>query len=171
MSVTIKACTTNDLKELQELSIETFNDTFKQQNSPENMADYLNKAFTLEKLNEEMSNRFSNFYFLFYKNNLAGYLKINTGEAQSEMMDNDSLEIERIYIKKNYQKHGLGKHLYNLAINSALDKNKNNVWLGVWEKNDNAIAFYQKMGFSQTGSHSFFMGDEEQTDIIMVKKL
>lgn len=124
----------NDLKELQELSIETFNDTFKQQNSPENMEVYLNKAFTIEKLNEEMSNQFSNFYFIFYEYNLAGYLKINTGEAQSETMDNDSLEIERIYIKKNYQKHGLGKHLYNFAINSAIDKNKNNVWLGVWEK-------------------------------------
>ncbi|WP_039790739.1 GNAT family acetyltransferase, partial [Paenibacillus riograndensis] len=39
--------------------------------------------------------------------------------------------------------------------------------LGVWEKNENAIAFYKKMGFVQTGSHSFYMGDEEQIDIIM----
>lgn len=116
MSVIIKECTSNDLQKLQELSIETFNDTFKQQNSPENMEDYLNKAFTLEKLNEEMSNKFSTFYFLFYENKLAGYLKINTEDAQSETMDNDSLEIERIYIKKNFQKHGLGKHLFNFAI-------------------------------------------------------
>ena len=72
-------------------------------------------------------------------------------------MGNDSLEIERIYIKGIYQKHGLGKFLLNKAVEIAMERNKKSVWLGVWERNENAIAFIKK-GFVQTGTHSFYMG-------------
>lgn len=57
------------------------------------------------------------------------------------------------------------------AIEIAKENDKSAIWLGVWEKNENAIGFYEKSGFVQTSSHSFFMGDEEQIDLIMVKKL
>lgn len=93
------------------------------------------------------------------------------GEAQSEALGDDALEIERIYIRKNHQKHGLGKKLFNKAVEVALMLDKQKIWLGVWEKNENALAFYKKMGFVQQGQHSFYMGDEEQIDLIMVKSL
>ncbi|MGG3626230.1 GNAT family N-acetyltransferase, partial [Bacillus gobiensis] len=83
----------------------------------------------------------------------------------------ESLEIERIYIKNKFQKHGLGKYLLNKAMEIAMESNKKKIWLGVWGKNENAIAFYKKMGFVQTGAHSFYMGDEEQIDFIMIKLL
>jgi len=86
-------------------------------------------------------------------------------------MGDESLEIERIYIKSKFQKHGLGKQLLNKAIHIAKERDKKKVWLGVWENNANAIAFYQKMGFVQTGAHTFHMGDEEQIDFIMTKAL
>jgi len=86
-------------------------------------------------------------------------------------MGDESLEIERIYIKKEFQKHGLGKYLLNKAIELAMECNKRKIWLGVWENNENAIGFYKKMGFVQTGTHSFYMGDDEQTDFIMTKTL
>ncbi|MCM3238809.1 GNAT family N-acetyltransferase [Heyndrickxia oleronia] len=169
MTINIKQCTLQDLQELQEISYETFNETFKHQNSPENMGAYLKKAFTLKQLEKELSNSSSQFFFVYFQNEVAGYLKVNINDAQSEDMGDESLEIERIYIKKKFQKHGLGKYLLNIAIESAMKRNKKKIWLGVWEKNENAIAFYKKMGFVQSGSHSFYMGDEEQTDIIMTK--
>lgn len=171
MFIEIKKCTPEDLHTLREISFETFDETFKEQNSPENMNAYLEKAFTLEKLEKELSNPTSHFFFIYYQNELAGYLKVNINDAQSEEMGNESLEIERIYIKKTFQKYGLGKVLYNKALELANELEKKKVWLGVWEKNENAIAFYKKMGFVQTGSHSFFMGDDEQTDYIMTKTL
>ncbi len=171
MTINIRQCTFEDLYKLQELSSETFNETFKHQNSPENMNAYLEKAFNLKQLEKELSNVFSQFYFVYFHNEIAGYLKINTNDAQSEEMDDDSLEIERIYIKSKFQKLGLGKHLLDKAVELAIAKNKKIIWLGVWEKNENAIAFYKRMGFVQTGIHSFYMGDEEQTDFIMRKTL
>ena len=171
MTIKIKKCTYDDLEMLQEISIETFNDTFKDQNSSENMKAYLERAFDTKQLEKELSNRFSQFFFVYFNEAVAGYLKVNTNEAQSEEMGYESLEIERIYIKNEFQKHGLGKYLLNKAIEIAMERNKKKIWLGVWEKNENAIAFYKKMGFVHTDSHSFYMGDEEQIDHIMTKTL
>lgn len=85
-------------------------------------------------------------------------------------MGAESLEIERIYIKNSFQKHGLGKHLLNKAIEIALERNKKNIWLGVWKKMKMPLPFIRKWGLL-TGAHSFYMGDEEQTDLIMAKTL
>jgi diamine N-acetyltransferase len=171
MTINIEKCTLKDSRKLQEISYETFNETFKHQNSPENMNAYLERAFNLIQVEKELSNISSQFLFVYFSNEVAGYLKVNTNEAQSEEIGVESLEIERIYIKKNFQKHGLGKHLLNKAMEIAMESNKKKIWLGVWEKNENAIAFYKKMGFVQTGAHSFYMGDEEQMDFIMTKTL
>ncbi|WP_134703159.1 GNAT family N-acetyltransferase [Ammoniphilus sp. YIM 78166] len=171
MTINIKPCTLEDLRTLQEISYETFKETFEDQNSPENMSAYLERAFNFNQLEKELSHLSSQFFLVYLHHEVAGYLKLNTNDAQSEKMGDESLEIERIYIKKKFQKHGLGKHLLNQALEMATESNKKKIWLGVWEKNENAIAFYKKMGFVQTGSHSFYMGDEEQMDFIMTKTL
>jgi diamine N-acetyltransferase len=171
MKIKIKQCNLVDLHKLQEISYETFNETFRVQNSPENMNAYLEKAFNINQLEKELSNPSSEFFFVYVNHEVAGYLKVNINDAQSEDMGNESLEVERIYINNKFQKHGLGKYLLKKAIEIAVVQNKKKIWLGVWEKNENAIAFYKKMGFVQTGAHSFYMGDEEQTDFIMTKTI
>lgn len=171
MTVKITKCNMENVQVLQEISIETFNDTFSNQNSPDNMKVYMDRAFTMKQLESELANRSSQFYFISFDKEVAGYLKVNVDDAQSETMGDDFLEIERIYIRSKFQKKGLGKYLMDQAIEIAREQNKNNIWLGVWEKNENAIRFYKKLGFVQTGTHSFYMGDEEQIDFIMTKKL
>ncbi|WP_034761631.1 GNAT family N-acetyltransferase [Rossellomorea vietnamensis] len=171
MTIILKKCTIDDAHTLQEISYDTFNETFKHQNSPKNMKSYLEKAFNVEQVETELSHRSSHFYLVYVHEDVAGYLKVNTGDAQSEEMGDESLEIERIYIKRSFQKHGLGKYLLNKAFEMATERHLKTIWLGVWEKNENAIAFYKKMGFVETGSHSFYMGDEEQRDLIMTKSI
>lgn len=171
MTISIKKCCRKDLQTLQEISIETFNKTFKDQNSPENMKAYLERAFNAKQLEKEMSDPSSEFFFIYSNEELAGYLKVNINDAQSEKMGDESLEIERIYIRYKFQRKGLGKYLINKAMEIAKRQNKKFMWLGVWEKNDSATVFYKKIGFVQAGAHSFYMGDEEQTDLIMRKTL
>jgi diamine N-acetyltransferase len=171
MTTYFKKCIIDDLDKLQEISTETFKETFKSQNSLNNLNTYMKRAFNTEQLEKELLNKCSDFLFVYSRNEIAGYLKINTDEAQSEPMGNNSLEIERIYILDKFQKQGLGKFLINKASEIATRGNKHKIWLGVWEKNTNAIAFYKKNGFVQTSSHSFYMGDEEQVDLIMIKTL
>lgn len=168
---TIRTCTLNDLRALQEISIETFTDTFEEHNAPEHLQAYLQKAYNLDQLKKELANPLSHFFFIYSGAEIAGYLKINTGGAQSENMNGEALEIERIYVRKNFHKQGLGKQLLQTAFAFTQEMRKKEIWLGVWEKNENAIGFYKKKGFVQTGSHSFYMGDDEQVDLIMTKTL
>lgn len=171
MNITIKKCGSGNAYSLQQIGCETFKETFKEQNSPEDMDAYMSRAFDINQLKKELSNPSSQFYFIYFNDEIAGYLKINTGTAQSEQMGEEMLEIERIYVKNHYQQYGLGKRLFHQAIEIATENNKKFIWLGVWEKNENALAFYKKLGFVQTGSHSFYMGSDKQTDFIMAKEL
>lgn len=169
--IEIKKITLNDLAVLKELSIKTFTDTFAKDNTAEDLKSYLDQAYTEEKLATELQNQDSEFYFIYSNNQLAGYLKINTNEAQTETIEDDALEIERIYIDSSFKRLGLGERLFNKALERAKELKKTAVWLGVWEKNFSAMKFYHKIGFTQIGQHSFFMGADEQIDLIMKKEL
>ncbi|RJE90530.1 GNAT family N-acetyltransferase [Paenibacillus sp. 1011MAR3C5] len=171
MTIHITKCMFEDINLLQDISVETFTETFENHNSPKNMKVYLEKAFNIKQLEMELSNHCSEFFFVYMNNEVAGYLKVNINDAQNEDMGDESLEMERIYIRSRFQRHGLGKCLLNKAIEVAMERSKKKIWLGVWENNDHAIAFYKKKGFVQTGVHSFFMGSDEQTDIIMTRTL
>lgn len=171
MAVQVRKVTCEDWEVLQKLSVETYTETFGAFNSEANMAIYLETAYHQKKLLKELSNRDSLFLFIYVSEELAGYLKTNVNEAQTEPMAMTSLEIERVYIKKKFKRQGLGKLLITEGIKQARKLEKEAVWLGVWEHNQPAMAFYQSLGFVQTGAHSFFMGDDEQTDLIVTKQL
>lgn len=171
MSIHLQKITKNNVQDLQEVSIQTFTETFKDNNSEKSLNDYLNTAYELTKLEKELENPHSEFYFAYFNNELAGYLKININDAQSEKMEENALEVERIYIKKSFKRRGIGRHLIETAEQLAKKYQKNLMWLGVWEYNPKAIAFYETLGFKVIGAHSFFMGEEEQTDLIMSKQL
>lgn len=128
---------------------------------------YAAKAFTIEKLTAELSNPDSEFYFAVLDNKLAGYLKLNFNNAQTEFKEPNALEVERIYVDIAFQGNKIGEQLLNFAIETAKNKQLNYVWLGVWEHNLRAIKFYERNGFTVIGSHNFLLGDEEQTDLIM----
>lgn len=171
MTLTTTRCTLEDLTTLQKISIETYQETFAAYNTIENMTQYLEEAYHLEKLTTELERTDSEFYFIYEHNQLAGYLKINIDAAQTEKMPESSLEVERIYVRSAFKRRGIGQQLISNAIQLAVEKNKKAIWLGVWEHNEPAKRFYTKMGFVQTGAHSFFMGDDEQTDYILTKKI
>ena len=171
MSIHLQKITKNNVQDLQEVSIQTLTETFKDNNSEKSLNDYLNTAYELTKLEKELENPHSEFYFAYFNNELAGYLKININDAQSEKMGENALEVERIYIKKSFKRRGIGRHLIETAEQLAKKYQKNLMWLGVWEYNPKAIAFYETLGFKVIGAHSFFMGEEEQTDLIMSKQL
>lgn len=167
----IKQCTIADLSELAEISVSTYFDTFEAFNSADNMRIYLEEAYNKPKLTKELNTAESAFFFIQHEGETAGYLKINWGRAQTESIAPDGLEIERIYIKSAFKRLGYGKLLLTHAEKMAREMQKRSIWLGVWEHNPNALAFYDQMGFEKVGSHSFFMGDDEQTDFLMEKQL
>lgn len=169
--VQIKLATTNNVLELQKISTQTFLETFADVNSASDMKQYLNKAMTVAQLKLELKNTESKFYFAIQNQAIIGYLKINIGHAQTENFNRDAFEIERIYVLKDYLGKQVGKLLFDTAINLAKKLQKKTIWLGVWEKNERAINFYQKNGFIKFDSHEFKLGNDIQTDILMVLEL
>ena len=135
------------------------------------MKNYLDESFSTEKITEELNNKNSKFYFAKDGANILGYLKLNFGDSQTELKDNKALEIERIYVLKEYHGKKVGQILYEKAIQIAEEKNADYVWLGVWEENPRAINFYKKNGFEEFDKHIFKLGNDEQTDIMMKLKL
>ena len=156
-----------DLDTLVDLSRKVFFDSFNHLNTPDNMKEYMDRAFSPDQLLSELKNPMSEFYFITVDDNIAGYLKLNKDTAQSDIRDETSLEIERIYVDQAFQGKGLGAVLMTKAVERAKDLNLQYIWLGVWEKNTDAKRFYERHGFVEFGNHEFKMGDDVQTDILM----
>jgi diamine N-acetyltransferase len=168
---TILRCTPADLPALREIGRETYDQAFRSLNRPEVMDAYLAEAFALEKLRDEMARPGSSFWFLFVDGERAGYTKLNEAPDQSDINDTASLELERIYVRRRFQGKGLGSVLLEHAVSEAHRRGKAWIWLGVWEKNSDAISFYRRKGFTVAGRHSFRMGEELQSDLVMRRNL
>jgi ribosomal protein S18 acetylase RimI-like enzyme len=170
-NIYIQRVTGNDIQLLQKISRQTFSETFSSGNTEENMKKYLEEGFSAEKVTAELEDPGSQFYFATLHNNVIGYLKLNFGQSQTELKDNNAIEIERIYVLKDFQGKKVGQLLYEKAIGIAKQENAEYVWLGVWEENVKAINFYKKNGFVEFDKHIFKLGDDEQTDIMMKLEL
>lgn len=170
-NIVLRKVMASDIQELQKISKQTFLETFSVNNTEENMKKYLEESFSVEKLMSELTDANSDFYFALIENDVIGYLKLNFGASQTELKDNKALEIERIYVSKEFHGKKVGQLLYEKAIQIAKQNNAAYVWLGVWEENPRAISFYKKNGFVEFDKHIFVLGDDEQTDIMMKLQL
>ena len=156
-----------DIELLQKIAQQTFIETFSAENSEENLQKYIKEELSVEKLNTEVNVKDSEFYFAEDDNDIVGYLKLNFANAQTELKDDKAVEIERIYVLKEYHGKKVGQLLYEFAVKIAIEKNANYIWLGVWEQNQRAINFYRKNGFVEFDKHTFQLGDDEQIDVMM----
>lgn len=161
----------DDLPALRDLAEATFRETFSSQNTPQNISAYATVAFDMDRVTAEFENAHSRFWFARSGPDIAGYLKLNTGPAQTEQDLENAMEIERIYATRAFQGRGVGKRLMATALEAAREADVDWVWLGVWEHNQKAIAFYERQGFEPFGRHAFRLGDDEQTDVMMKKKI
>lgn len=165
--IEIKRAHLEDLTTIQNISTTSFTETFSAINTPENMEKYLQENFNTTQITAEISNPDSIFYVAVWNNEPVGYLKINLGNAQTETLNDETLEIQRIYVVKAFHGKKIGQSLLDQAIKMAHEYYVDYIWLGVWEENYNAIQFYAKNGFVTFDKHIFVLGNEQQTDLLM----
>lgn len=167
ITIQIEKVSVINIDDVQKISRDTFFESFVTSTSEENMQHYLENNFSKEQLTKEVENSHSEFYFAILENEVIGYFKINFSEAQTELTGVNTLEVERVYVRNNYHGKGVGQQLLDYAIQIAMQKNMQSVWLGVWENNHRAISFYKKNGFVTFDTHVFMLGEEAQTDYMM----
>jgi ribosomal protein S18 acetylase RimI-like enzyme len=165
--IEIKKASLSDLEAIQIISIQTFSETFAEVNTPENIENYNRESFNLEQLTSELNNPNSQFFIAYSDSEPIGYLKINFGNAQTEIQSDNALEIHRIYVLQAFHGKKAGQILLDKAIEVAQQTTIDYIWLGVWEENHRALQFYTKNGFVAFDKHIFILGDEEQTDLLM----
>ncbi|TCD45784.1 GNAT family N-acetyltransferase [Streptococcus sp. X16XC17] len=168
----IRQLSIKDLSDLQTISREIYFATFISSISAEDIAVYMEEAYSKEVLGAELQSSDSDFYFLESETgDILGYVKLNVGPAQTEDVAANAMEIQRIYVRPNQKRKGYGHTLMKFSLDAAREKGCDSVWLGVWEYNTIAQDFYKSHGFVKVGEHVFITGNQEDTDHILLKKL
>jgi len=171
LTITIQSALLSDAMALRQLSEQTFFDTYTAFNTPENTQQHIIKYFNLNQIQQELVNTSIQYLLAKQFETLIGFAKLVKNQQTAEVNDSNELEIQRFYIHKSHQGQQLGFHLMNSCIDWAIKAGFDTLWLGVWEHNPNAIQFYEKMGFSRCGTHTFTLGSDIQNDFLMKKRL
>ncbi|MBB1283392.1 GNAT family N-acetyltransferase [Flavisolibacter sp. BT320] len=167
MNLTLRPATWEDATLVADISRQTFYDTFAADNTPENMAKFLNEQFTRGKLMLEVGSPENTFLLAYADSEIAGYLKLREGRKLPCLKNTSFIEIARLYVLKDFIGKGVGRRLMQAAIDIAKEKEKEIVWLGVWEHNHRAITFYTAWGFQKFDEVDFLLGDDIQRDWLM----
>ena len=174
MSHTIRPAAIGDAVALSRLAATTFRETFEGQNAPEDMARYLAEAFTPEQQAAEIADQAGTVLLAEHHAEsggaeLIGYAHLIAGPIPEAVRGPDPLEIKRIYVARAWHGRGVAQALMEAAIEAARARGARTLWLGVWERNPRAVAFYAKYGFTRVGEHAFVLGSDTQTDWLLAR--
>jgi diamine N-acetyltransferase len=189
--IRIRRAHADDADVLSEFAERIFRETFEATNDPADMAAYLADAFGADRQRAEIaepdaivllaediggrdagSDSASDSGSIAGSNaaaRLVGYSHLTPGEPPESVHGSDPLELKRFYIDRAWQGTGLAQLLMRATLDAAIAANARTLWLGVWERNPRAIAFYRKFGFAEVGAHDFMLGRDRQTDLIMAR--
>ena len=171
MNFSLRYATREDAELVADISRQTFYDTFAADNTEEDMTKFLDEQFTKGRLMLEVGSAENIFLLAQSGDVVAGYLKLREGRRLTPFEWLRSLEIARIYVVKDFIGQGVGRLLMQAAIDIATQKEKEVIWLGVWERNRRAIDFYKSWGFEKFGECDFLLGNDLQRDWLMKKHL
>jgi ribosomal protein S18 acetylase RimI-like enzyme len=166
--ITVKRATVTDASLIADLSRTTFYQAFAKDNTESDMELFMNEQFTKERLMQEVEKGAGIFLLAYDADEAVGYARIR---VDNKLKHEDAVEVARIYALDKAIGKGVGKALMETCLQIANDMQMKAVWLGVWEKNERAIAFYRKWGFEKFGEHKFLLGTDLQTDCLMKKIL
>jgi GNAT superfamily N-acetyltransferase len=165
-SVQVRIANDQDAQLLAELGARTFADTFAADNTPADLEAHLAKYFSPAVIAVELADDVNRYLIAEVGASPAGYAKLR--RASHEAVDADSaVELSRIYVGQEWLSRGVGAALMQRAIDEARGWGAAVLWLGVWERNERAITFYEKWGFTKIGEHAFVLGSDRQTDWVM----
>ena len=154
-----------------ELGASTFTETFESANTPEDFAAYMRAAFGDQIQRAELEDPQTTVFFAERDGDVVGYLMLREGTTPSMVPAADAVQIARLYARQRALGSGVGAALMQRALAEAAGRGKDAVWLGVWDRNERAIRFYEAWGFHRCGTQPFLLGADLQTDLVMVRRL
>ena len=159
----IRRAVTADARSLAALGARTFEETFGPANRREDIDTYLSQTYGERQQKSELDNPRMITLVAEEEGSLIAFAQMRADEK--------GIEIARFYVDRRWQGRGIAQSLMQAVIEEARARRAELLWLGVWERNERAIAFYRKCGFRDTGSQPFILGSDLQTDRVMVHEL
>ena len=169
--LTIRRGTLADAALLSELGARTFSETFAADNTPEDLAAYVAASFNVAQQTAELNDPGSIFLIAEVDGQAAGYAKLHDGEPEKGVEGATPIELVRLYVSRDWLGRGVGEQLMRACLDEARKAGHETIWLGVWERNARAQAFYRKWNFRAVGEHMFQLGADLQRDILMARTL
>lgn len=171
--ISIRQATIEDAKLLTDLAYTTFWDAFAHhpKNAPDDLNHYMRQAFNLDQITSELGEPQNVFLVAEIDEKPAGYAKIIIDNIEPGITAEKPVELQRLYSHQEYIGKGVGQNLMDACFERARDEKRDVMWLGVWEYNPRAQRFYEKNGFKVVGKHTFLLGADPQTDLLMQKEL
>ena len=176
MTTRIRPASVADASRLSELGAATFRETFEGENAPADMERYLTDAFTPERQAAEIEDH-AGLVLVAERQGLrgdpemVGYAHIVSGPPPPAVRGPAPMELKRLYVARAWHGHGVAQALMDAALDAARARGAQTLWLGVWERNPRAVAFYRKYGFTRVGEHAFVLGADRQTDWLLARPL
>jgi len=171
--IQIRQAAARDAQSLTELSSKTFWDAFAHhpKNAPNDLSHYMRQAFNIDQITAELADPKSIFLIAEIEEELAGYAKILLDNIELGVMAEHPVELSRLYSHQKFLGKGVGQMLMDACFERAKEEGGDVMWLGVWEYNPRAQRFYRKNGFHEVGSHTFLLGSDPQTDLLMERAI
>jgi GNAT superfamily N-acetyltransferase len=169
--LTVRLANPRDAGLLTELGARTFSETFAADNSPEDLAAYLAVSFNPARQRAELNDPASTFFIVEVDGRAAGYAQLHAGEPAEGVEGPKPVELVRLYVSREWLGRGVGEALMRACVDGARRAGHGTMWLGVWERNGRAQAFYRKWDFRAVGEHVFQLGSDPQRDILMERAL
>ncbi len=176
MTLLVRPATLADAPRLSRLGATTFRETFERENTPEDMARYVTEAFTPDRQAAEITDPAGTVLLAERRGTsgdaeLVGYVHLVSGPAPAAVKGPAPLELKRLYVARAWHGQGVAQALMEAALDAARARSALTLWLGVWERNPRAVAFYRKYGFTRVGEHTFVLGADAQTDWVLALPL
>jgi ribosomal protein S18 acetylase RimI-like enzyme len=168
-AVVIRVATLADAALLARMGEETFRDTFAADNTPADMEAYVAAAFGEAQQAAELADPHTRVLIAEIGGEAVGYVRLITGPAPARVAAQRPMEISRFYARTTWIGRGVGAALMTRALHEAQANGCDAAWLGVWERNLRAIAFYERWGFRAVGEQVFVLGSDPQRDLVMVR--
>jgi diamine N-acetyltransferase len=169
--LTIRRGTPADALLLSELGGRTFSETFAADNTADDLADYIATSFNVAQQTAELQDPASTFLIAEVGGHAAGYAKLHAGAPEKDLDGANPVELVRLYVSREWLGRGLGEQLMRACLDEARQSRHDTIWLGVWERNARAQAFYRKWNFREFGEHMFQLGSDIQRDLLMERPL
>ena len=168
----IRAAAPAEAATLARFAERTFREAFAADNRPEDMDAYCAAAFAPEMMRGYLADAsITTLVMVAEDGSLAAYAQLRPEGPEHGVRLPDPVELWRFYVDKVHHGRGIAHRMMDAVIDAARERGTGTLWLGVWEHNRRAQAFYRKFGFVDVGSHTFVLGTDVQTDRLMARSI